>query len=193
MALAVVLAMLASYVLSRTLVPTLSRFLFEGNHDSGHATKNQEGGKPRGIGARFNVTRERAFERLQSFYGSILEVVLHTGCSPSSSSDWFAVSRACSFSLSNRFFPAVDVGLMKLHFRAPIGTRIEDTEKMLMRVEARIRRLSLTARIDTINDLQGCPRRTTWPLSTDNVGDMDAEVLIALKPQQPSHFGLHAA
>src|SRR5882762_2835271 len=189
MALAVVLAMLASYVLSRTLVPTLSRFLFEGHHDSGPATKSPVELRSQGMGARFNVRRERSFERLQSFYGGILEVVLHHRV--------FALvifGLVCGltgllvFVIGTDFFPSVDVGLMKLHFRAPIGTRIEDTEKLLMRVEARIREIIPAGEIDTINDLQGVP--TSYNLafvSTDNVGDMDAEVLIALKPQhQPT-------
>src|ERR1700686_3596616 len=79
---------------------------------------------------------------------------------------------------------------MKLHFRAPIGTRIEDTEKLLMRVEARSREIIPAGEIDTINDLQGVP--TSYNLafvSTDNVGDMDAEVLIALRPQHHATAG----
>src|SRR5438132_10519990 len=72
MASAVVLAMLASYVLSRTLVPTLSRILFEGHRESDNAKE-----EPKGIGGRLNRMRERAFERLQSAYGGVLELVLH--------------------------------------------------------------------------------------------------------------------
>src|SRR5258708_21136406 len=71
MALAVVLALLASYVLSRSLVPTLSRFLFEGHHDSGSAAKSPEELRSQSIGARFNARREAASERLQSFYAAI--------------------------------------------------------------------------------------------------------------------------
>ncbi len=72
---------------------------------------------------------------------------------------------------------------MKLHVRAPVGTRIEDTEQLLMRVEGRIREIIPAGEIDTINDMVGLP--TSYNLAfvpTDNVGDMDAEVLIALKP-----------
>src|SRR5258708_15268467 len=72
MALAVVLALLASYVLSRSLVPTLSRFLFEGHPESDHAKE-----KPNGIMGRLNRKREHAFERLQSGYGRVLDLVLH--------------------------------------------------------------------------------------------------------------------
>ncbi len=73
---------------------------------------------------------------------------------------------------------------MKLHFRAPVGTRLEETEKLLTQVENQIREIIPADEIETINDLQGVP--TSYNLAfvpTDNVGDMDAEVLIALKPR----------
>ena len=73
---------------------------------------------------------------------------------------------------------------MKLHVRAPVGTRLEDTEQLLMQVESRIREIIPPGEIDTINDMEGLP--TSYNLAfvpTDNVGDMDAEVLIALKPE----------
>jgi multidrug efflux pump subunit AcrB len=95
----------------------------------------------------------------------------------------FAVSAVLPFIIGTDFFPSVDVGLMKLHVRAPVGTRLEDTEAMLMQVEDRIRAIIPASEIDTINDFQGVP--TSYNLAfvpTDNVGDMDAEVLIALKP-----------
>jgi CzcA family heavy metal efflux pump len=179
MALSVVLAMLASYVLSRTLVPTLSRILFEGHHDSGHVAE------PTGVASRLNQSRERAFERLQSGYGRILDLVLHHRVfALCMFALLFAVTAVLPFIIGSDFFPSVDVGLMKLHVRAPVGTRLEDTEKMLALVEERIRQIIPPNEIDTINDLQGVP--TSYNLAfvpTDNVGDMDAEILIALKPK----------
>jgi len=71
MALAVVLAMLSSYVLSRTLVPTLSRILFEGHRESDHAHE-----EPKGFLGRLDRQRERAFERFQAGYGRVLDLVL---------------------------------------------------------------------------------------------------------------------
>jgi multidrug efflux pump subunit AcrB len=178
MALAVVLAMLASYVLSRTLVPTLSRILFEGHHE-----RAQEASRT--IFGRLNQARERAFERFQNSYGRVLELVLHHRVFALCIFGLlFAVTAVLPSIVGTDFFPSVDVGLMKLHFRAPVGTRLEQTEKMLMQVEDRIREIIPADEIDTINDLQGIP--TSYNLAfipTDNVGDMDAEVLIALKPQ----------
>jgi CzcA family heavy metal efflux pump len=179
MALSVVLAMLSSYVLSRTLVPTLSRILFEGHREADEAKEENPG-----LMGRLNRRREHAFERLRSGYGRGLALVLHhrafTLCVFGL---LFAVSAALPFIIGTDFFPAVDAGLMKLHVRAPVGTRLEDTEQLVMQVEARIREIIPADEIDTINDLEGLP--TYFNLAfvpTDNVGDMDAEVLIALKP-----------
>jgi multidrug efflux pump subunit AcrB len=80
------------------------------------------------------------------------------------------------------FFPSVDTGQMRLHVRAPIGTRIEDTETIVAAVEQRIRRVIPAGELDMINDMIGIP--TFYNLafvSTDNVGDQDAEVTIQLK------------
>jgi CzcA family heavy metal efflux pump len=179
MALSVVLAMLSSYVLSRTLVPTLSRILFEGHREADEAKEENPG-----IIGRLNRKREHAFERLRSGYGGLLELVLaHRAFTLCMFGLLFAVSAALPFLIGTDFFPAVDAGLMKLHVRAPVGTRLEDTEQLIMQVEARIREIIPPDEIDTVNDLEGLP--TYFNLAfvpTDNVGDMDAEVLIALKP-----------
>jgi CzcA family heavy metal efflux pump len=179
MALAVVLAMLSSYVLSRTLVPTLSRILFEGHREADEAKEENPG-----LIGRLNRKREHAFERLREGYGGVLDLVLHHRVFALCIFGlMFAVSAVLPFIIGTDFFPSVDAGLMKLHVRAPIGTRLEDTEQLLMKVEARIREIIPPDEIDTINDLEGLP--TSFNLAyvpTDNVGDMDAEVLIALKP-----------
>ncbi len=179
MAFAVVLAMLASYILSRTLVPTLSRILFEGHREADEAKEENPG-----LLGRLNRKREHAFERLRTSYGNVLELVLHhrvfTLCMFGL---MFAVTAVLPLIIGTDFFPTVDAGLMKLHVRAPVGTRIEDTEQLLMQVEGRIREIIPPGEIDTINDMVGLP--TSYNLAfvpTDNVGDMDAEVLIALKP-----------
>src|SRR5271165_6925693 len=180
MALAVVLAMLSSYVLSRTLVPTLSRILFEGHREADEAKEEHPG-----LIGRLNRRREHAFERLREGYGRVLDLVLHHRVFALCIFGlMFAVSAVLPFIIGTDFFPTVVAGLMKLHVRAPIGTRLEDTEQLLMKVESRIREIIPPDEIDTINDLEGLP--TAFNLAyvpTDNVGDMDAEVLIALKPK----------
>src|SRR5579863_9322236 len=180
MALAVVLAMLASYLLSRTLVPTLSRILFEGHRESDHAKE-----EPKGVLGRLDRVREHAFERMQTGYGRVLDLVLHHRVFALCVFGLlFAVTAVLPLIVGSDFFPTVDVGLMKLHVRAPVGTRLENTEKILAQVEDRIRQIIPPNEVDTINDLEGVP--TVFNLAfvpTDNVGDMDAEILIALKPE----------
>src|SRR5207302_2147662 len=80
------------------------------------------------------------------------------------------------------FFPAVDAGLMKLHFRAPPGTRIEETERLVEQVERRIRETIPADQLETVNDMIGVPLFYNLAfVPTDNIGAMDAEILIALK------------
>jgi multidrug efflux pump subunit AcrB len=175
LALAVVLAMLASYLLSRTLVPTLARLLMAGEHE----------GPGVGAVARFNAWRDRAFESFQEAYGRGLSVCLENRAFCL----WIAAIVAAGSLFLVRvvgtdFFPSVDTGLMKLHFRAPVGTRIERTETFVARAEDAIRSVIPASELDTINDMIGLPLYYNLAfVQTDNVSGMDAEILIALKPR----------
>src|SRR5213078_2526712 len=128
LALAVVFAMLASYILSRTLVPLLARLLMPGEE---HAAATP---------SPLQRKRDEIWDRFQAAYGRALETVL--------AHRRFTLVLALVLSLGGvalltvvgtDFFPAVDAGLMKLHFRAPAGTRIEETERLVEQVEGRIR------------------------------------------------------
>lgn len=184
MALAVVLAMLASYLLSRTLVATLSRQLFTAHHVAGpqYEDYSEDGA---GLYATLNRWREKGLQKLQEMYVGLLQVVLHHRVYTLAVFGLLLlISAALPLVIGTDFFPSVDAGLMKLHFRAPMGTRLEDTERLLMRVEDRLRQIIPADELETINDFQGIP--TSYNLAfvpTDNVGDMDAEILVALKPQ----------
>ena len=80
------------------------------------------------------------------------------------------------------FFPNADVGLIKLHVRAPPGTRIEDTERLILQVEDSLRQIIPADELDTINDTVGVPSSFNLAfVPSDNVGSMDAEILISLK------------
>ena len=85
------------------------------------------------------------------------------------------------------FFPQVDVGIMKLHYRAPVGLRIEETEKLVLQVEDEIRKIIPPAELATINDMVGVPIFFNLAfVPTDNISGMDAEILISLKePHRP--------
>ncbi len=92
------------------------------------------------------------------------------------------------------FFPSVDTGQMRLHVRAPVGTRIEDTEIIVGHIEEEIRRIIPRDELDIMNDMIGLP--TFYNLafvSTDNVGDQDAELLDAAPGQAPADRRVHGA
>ena len=170
---AVIFAMLASYFLSRTLVPTMVLFLLR-NH----------GAAGRGAFARFHQRFEAAFERLRDSYRGALGAVMRHG-------RLFAAGflALCLGSLGfvavlgQDLFPQVDAGLMRLHVRARTGLRIEETARLTEQIENRIRRTIPPAELDTVLDNIGLPY-SGLNLSYSNAGTIgtpDAEVLISLK------------
>ncbi|MCU1279257.1 MAG: acriflavin resistance protein [bacterium] len=181
LALAVVLAMLASYLLSRTLVPTLARMLMASEH---HGEPGADASGWTRFAWRFNTARDRGFERFQNFYGSVLEHLLHHRLFTVLTALVVAiVSFGLVFVVGTDFFPSVDAGIMKLHFRAPAGLRIESTEKLVLAVEDRIRQIVPKSELETVNDMIGVPINFNLAfVQTDNIGPMDADILVALKP-----------
>src|SRR2546426_3178607 len=149
LALGVVISILASYLLSRTLVPTLARILMEKEplHPEGET-----------LGAHFNRWRDRAFASFQEAYGRTLETVLHH---PAIVLVCAGLVLACTaflpFVVGLDFFPVVDAGQMRLHYRAPIGTRLEETERQVARLEQRIQEIIPPAELDTSNSNIGMP------------------------------------
>jgi len=176
LALGVVISMLASYLLSRTLVPTLARILLE---------KEDLEQKGPGFGARFNRWRDAGFDRFREAYGRMLSTVLaHRGMVLGAAGVVLLCSVALPFVVGLDFFPSVDAGQMRLHYRAPIGTRIEETERLVARLEQRIREIVPPDELQTINSMIGVPISFNLAfVQTDNVGSQDADVLIALKPR----------
>ncbi|HME28073.1 MAG TPA: efflux RND transporter permease subunit [Acetobacteraceae bacterium] len=173
----VVFCMLASYVLSFTVVPAFARFLL--------ASEAQHHGSPRGFFALF----DRGFNRFRDLYGRLLEGALHHRvfvlvCA----GGLLVVSGGLATVIGLDFFPSADVGLIKLHYRAPSGTRIERTEQQVLDVENRIRQIIPAAELETINDTVGALSSFNMAfVQTDNVGGMDAEILISLRsPHRPS-------
>jgi multidrug efflux pump subunit AcrB len=177
LALAVVLAMLASYLLSRTLVPTLARLLMTGEHPGRGKTFVGRWSQS------FNTWRDARFGRFQDGYGRLLALLLgHRKFVVAIGLLLLIGSGALLWVIGTDFFPQVDTGLMKLHFRAPSGTRIEITEQMVSKIERRIRDVIPASEIDTLNDMIGVPLYYNLAfVQTDNVGGMDAEILVALK------------
>jgi multidrug efflux pump subunit AcrB len=175
LALGVVISMLASYLLSRTLVPTLARILME-----------KEALHPEGNGfvARFNRRRDAAFSRFQEGYGATLEAVLHhRGLVLCCSALVLLCTAALPFVVGLDFFPRIDAGQMRLHYRAPVGTRLEETERQVARLEQRIQDIVPPGELETINSMIGLPVSYNLAfVQTDNTGSQDADVLVALKP-----------
>jgi len=106
----------------------------------------------------------------------------------------FVVSGGLATVIGLDFFPTADVGLIKLHYRAPPGTRLERTEALVLQVEDSIRKIIPADELDTINDTIGVPSSFNLAfVPSDNVGAMDAEILISLKPgHHPSNDYIRA-
>jgi multidrug efflux pump subunit AcrB len=188
MALAVVIAMLASYLLSRTLVKTLSRMLLAGERAHGHGHDAEVDAMHASMLSRFSLRYNRArdhwFEKFQRSYASALgRFVEHRRLSLSGTLLFALVSTALLLVIGQDFFPSTDAGLMKLHFRAPSGTRIERTEQYVADVENHIRRIVPASELGTVNSMIGVPSSLSIAfVPTDNASGMDAEILVALKP-----------
>ena len=184
LALAVVIAMLASYLLSRTLVPTLARMLMASErHTEETGGTDMEAGWFSRMAERLNRARDGYFERFQDSYGRLLETALsRRAFTLSVAGALFAISMGLLPLVGTDFFPSVDAGLMKLRFRAPLGTRIETTESMIAEVEQIVRNLIPPHELETINVMIGVPMSYNIAFTpTDNVCGMDAEILISLK------------
>ena len=185
LALAVVIAMIASYVLSRTLVPTLARMLMSGESDETFDNK-VDPKAPTGFAlviSKLNTLRVLWFDKLQSGYAGALEKVMrHRFYVLVIAGLVVVISFGLVPIVGTDFFPSVDAGLMKLHFRAPSGTRIEQTERIVTQIENRIRDVIPPKDLSTINAMIGVPISFNLGfVQTDNVGGMDADILIALK------------
>ncbi len=174
---AVVLAMIASYFLSRTLVPTLVMMLMGGDH----AAAAQ--GKP-SLLQRVYRSFDAQFERVRRVYTlSISAALTHRGRFMTLFFGFCVLSCLIYPFLGRDFFPSVDAGQIRLHMRAPTGTRIEETTRIADAVESVIREMIPEDQLDTILDNIGLPN-SGINLSYSNagtIGTMDAEILMSLK------------
>jgi CzcA family heavy metal efflux pump len=181
LALAVVFAIGASYLLSRTLVPVMVHYLLPAELAS-HGL----GAQP-GFFGRFSQAFERGFDDFRAGYVRLLA--------------WNLEHRKAVFGLfglvllggvvllpfvGQDFFPTVDAGQIRLHVRTPPGTRIEETERYFTEVEAEIRRIIPGHEIELIIDNIGLPNRSYSLAFGDSstTGMADGEILVALKHQR---------
>ena len=174
LALAVVFAMLTSYLLSRTLVTAMARYLLPEDHQESHGD---------GLWGRFLDCFERGFERLRTSYRAALTAFMtHKTLSLTCVALMILASGLLPPVVGEDFFPAVDAGMMRLHVRAPTGTRIEDSEYIVDRIERSIRKIIPPSDLETVSDNIGVPFFYNLAFyQTDSIGAMDADILIQLK------------
>ncbi|MGA2256626.1 MAG: efflux RND transporter permease subunit, partial [Thermoguttaceae bacterium] len=183
LALAVVFAILTSYLLSRTLVPTMVLYMLP--VEVPLYTDPERAATGGGPIWQFHRRFEVLFERLRSAYEGLLGVALHRPYITLALMLGFAV---CSLGLApwlgEDFFPAVDAGQFRLHVRAPSATRVEETERVFGNVEDVIREVVPAGEREMILDNFGLTPSFTTRAYIDNgtVTDGDGEILVALKP-----------
>jgi multidrug efflux pump subunit AcrB len=183
LAMAVVFAMLTSYFLSRTLVPTMEQYLLG---------KEQPGVVARGPLGRLHGAIEGGFERLREIYARALSRLLERRRGFLGA---FAVVCAGSLALvpllGQDFFPAVDAGELRFHVRAPPGTRIEETARLFAQVEDHVRHVVPPAELDTVIQDIGIPVSGINLVLGDPsmISSADGEMLVALKPTHKATAG----
>jgi multidrug efflux pump subunit AcrB len=176
LALAVVYSMLTSYLLSRTLVPAMARYLMPATH----AEHSAGGWLTRAIAA-----FEAGFERMREGYrGALGKFIARRSFALVCVAIVVGSSLVLMPVVGQDFFPGVDAGMMKMHLRAPAGTRIEQTEVVVDNVERAVRRIVPARELDQISDNIGLPpfAYVLAYYQTDSIGPQDADILISLKP-----------
>ncbi|MGA7520955.1 MAG: efflux RND transporter permease subunit [Acidobacteriaceae bacterium] len=177
---AVVFAMLASYLLSRTVVPTMARYLlYEHDPEEGERKK-----RSRNPFTRFLLAFEHRFEKIRSGYRSILELCIQHAALFMILFFVFTMGSAAVLYpfLGEDFFPSVDSGQFKLHVRARTGTRIEDMAALCDRIDNTIRQEIPKKELVTIIDNIGLPYsgiNTTYSNSAP-IGPADADIQVSL-------------
>ncbi len=175
---AVSFAMLASYLLSRTLIPTLVMFIMRGHEHRAEA--------PKSVIGRFQRGFERKFEDFRRGYEQLLETTLeHRVAFMLCFLAFCVLSLGLFFFLGQDFFPQVDAGLLRLHMRARPGLRVEETAKLCDQVEGVLHQEIPQGELQTILDNIGLPNSGINQSYSSNgtIGTSDAEILIALDPE----------
>jgi multidrug efflux pump subunit AcrB len=210
MAEAVVFALIGSFILSRTLVPTMANYLLRGHGDGGHANADgyaSAGGHANADGharmenfaagaaalaparshnalERFQLAFEERFSRIRARYRSLLSLALrHPTVFMSGFLACVVISFALAPFLGKNFFPAVDSGQILMHVRAQPGTRIEETARLFEFVEQIVRQTIPARELDNIVDNIGLPFSgiNMAYQNTGTIGPEDGDALIALK------------
>lgn len=185
MAEAVMFAMICSFILSRTLVPTLAKYLLRP-----HAPHTDEHGTDAALGpsrnplVRFQRHFEARFERVREAYRGLLAMAM--GSRRAFVSGFLAfvlLSFLLMPFLGRNFFPDVDAGQILMHVRAPVGTRMEETARLFAQIQDRIRQIIPPAELGTLVDNIGLSNSSINNAynNTGTIGEQDGDIQIALE------------
>jgi multidrug efflux pump subunit AcrB len=189
---AVCFAMLASYILSRTVVPTMAKYLLRGHEHEAAASEKAK--TSRNVLIRFQAAFERGFEAFRNGYHRVLELcVAHSKVFLVGFVGFAVISAALLYPfLGQDFFPSVDTGQFKIHLRAHTGTRIEDTASLCDQVDRTFREIIPADELVTIIDNIGLPYsgiNTTYSNSAPiGPGDADIQVSLAEKHRPTAEY-----
>ncbi len=183
MAESVMFAMVCSFLLSRTLVPTMAKYLL--HMRVAHLGGKEEGGEPpsRNPLVRFQRAFEARFARLRAGYHDLLALAIeHRRVFIGGFLGFIVVSFMLAPFLGRNFFPQVDGGQMLLHVRAPVGMRIEETAARFSEVENAIRQAIPPAEVGTIVDNIGTYLSSINTIynNTGTIGESDGDIQISL-------------
>ncbi|MFT9257080.1 MAG: efflux RND transporter permease subunit [Acetobacter sp.] len=182
MAEAIIYAMLASFILSRTLVPTMAKYLLAGQvHPGLHSDEHLA--LPKGVFGRFQSHFEKAFHTFRLAYGRLLErivvrrrrfVTVFLGLS--------VISLGLFLVVGQDFFPEIKSGMLQMHMRVPLGTRIETTGRIASLVDDRIEK-DFPGKIEGVINNCGLPEgpHNQAFIPTPSIGTQDCDLAIALK------------
>jgi multidrug efflux pump subunit AcrB len=187
LAMSVVFAMLMSYLLSFTLVATMSNALLQREAAIYQQGEEAHGDSSHGIFWRIHFFFNAGFMRMARVYNHALDWCLHhRGVTTLFFITFFLGSSSLFLLVGWDFFPTVDSGQMRLHARAGPGTRLESTERIMSEIEATIRRLIPPDELSTMLDNIGLPTSSLNLSFSDSasIGPADGELLIALKPER---------
>jgi multidrug efflux pump subunit AcrB len=192
MAEAIIFAMLASFILSRTLVPTMAKYILEEHkapheHEHGEPSEGQpEAESPRNFFVRFQQGFERGFERFRDRYNGLLEqVVAHRGAFVGVCLALALASLVLYYFNGREFFPETNAGSMQMHMRAPIGTRIEVSGRLASLVSNDITQM-LPGQVEGIVSNCGLPvgPHNLAFIPTPTIGSQDCDLTIDLKNEK---------
>ncbi|MGA2596035.1 MAG: efflux RND transporter permease subunit [Bryobacteraceae bacterium] len=185
LALAVVLAMMASYLLSRTLVPTMVKYLLASEVDRYSDGESEDNRTDDNLFWRVHHAFNRQFHRFRNGYVTLLSAALdHRKVVAAAFVVILGSCVALMPFIGEDFFPKVDAGQIRLHVRAPAGTRVEETEQYFAQVEDSIRRIIPKQELTDILDDIGLPYSGLNVATSDSgiIGSFDGEILVSLRP-----------